>query len=114
LEAPCHRVLRVRCQLRRVKGAEGEAESSDTELGVESPVGVRADAAKAQRTTASQQHPGEAKRHVASEKTRGVARREEEKKRCVARRKALWWLSGTRKAALRRAREPAPKIWRPI
>jgi hypothetical protein len=84
LEAPCHRVLRARRQLRRVKGAEVEAESSDTELGVESPVGVRADAAEAQRTTTSQRHPGEAKRRMASKKTRDVARREEEKKRCVA------------------------------
>jgi hypothetical protein len=46
MESPGLRVVCVRGQLRRVIGAECEAETAAAELGVEGPVGGRADGAE--------------------------------------------------------------------
>jgi hypothetical protein len=50
-------VKRARGQLQHIVGAEGEAETASTEIGVECPIGARTDAAVAGRTAATRRHP---------------------------------------------------------
>jgi hypothetical protein len=52
---------RTSARPRRIVGAESEAETADAELGVELPVGARADTVKTRRTAAARRHPGEAR-----------------------------------------------------
>jgi hypothetical protein len=57
-EAPCRRVVRARRLLRRVEGAEREAEAGGANLGVEEPVRARAHAREAGGAAPARRHGG--------------------------------------------------------